>query len=126
MYLFHKRSANEAAAGAEHVQIDVQSVRQGAPEFRRMYSAQVNQDVRIKIEIYTSFTGRAKWAELRQGDGRWVVFDPDRVAEKILDRAIVPLVQRHVDQIYTIDKEFIRSDPDEFTDKKGQKWKRFS
>ena len=40
------------------------------------------------------------------------------------DPTLVPLVQETVDEIIAIDKAFRKSNPTEFTDHNGNKWKR--
>jgi hypothetical protein len=62
--------------------------------------------------------------ELDQTDGRYVFFEPEKPADKILDRDILPIVQKRCDEIMAMDKAFRASDPDQFEDKQGNVWKR--
>lgn len=105
--------------------IHIDSVREYVPRFKRVYSARINERATIKIEIYSANgLGRMKSGELTQPNGRWVLFDPDAIANQILDPILVPLVQRYVDAVYTLDKQFLSSDPGYFTDERGVKWQR--
>lgn len=64
--------------------------------------------------------------QLNQRDGKWVVFDCDNVAEKIIDRDLVPKVEAACSSVHEIAKEYWKkhNDPGEFTDEKGRVWKR--
>lgn len=114
--LFHKDFKNINGISVEAVPADV-------PEFRRIYSATINQRAGIKITAETFFNRRFD-GELIQPDGRWVDFDPNAIAEKILDRELVPLVQSYVDKIKSLDRSYMDSNPSEFIDAHGVKWRR--
>jgi hypothetical protein len=62
--------------------------------------------------------------ELTQSNGRWVLFEPERPADKILDREILPIVQRFCDEILALDAAYVKSDPGEFVDVRGVRWRR--
>lgn len=64
--------------------------------------------------------------ELKQRDGKWVNFDCDNVAEKIIDRDLVPKVETACSSVHEIAKMYWikHNDPTEFTDDKGRVWKR--
>jgi hypothetical protein len=107
--------------------ISIEDVRNDMPEFCRVYTAElVGADRRctIRIEMKTWSLGLNKSGELTQHDGRWVTFDPDKIADKILDRALVPLISKYVDEIYGIDKAFRKSNPAQFIDERGVTWRR--
>ncbi len=107
----------------ELVDIAVHDVRADVPQFKRVYSAKLDNRASIKI-IAKTFLGRSLSGELDQPDGRWVLFDPDAIAEKILDPLLVPVVQRYVNEIKRLDKAFMESKPSAFTDESGTVWRR--
>jgi hypothetical protein len=78
----------------------------------------------VKVSIHTSCGSRFDLGELTQPGGRWVMFDPKDPAEKILDRELVPLVIAACKEIFELDNAFMKSDPGEYIDEKGQTWKR--
>ena len=107
--------------------IHIESLRNDIPEFFRVYTVQVigtDRRCTMKLIIGEWSLGLRKDAELTQDNGRWVAFDPDNIAEKILDRALVPLIQQYVDEIYGIDKAFRKSSPNQFIDERGVTWRR--
>jgi hypothetical protein len=105
--------------------IAIESKPADRPRFERIYTAQLDARASIKIRMYTSYGGdRYSSAELDQPNGRWVTFDPDRVADKILDPLLVPIVEKYCAEIARQDKEFIASNPSEFTDESGTVWQR--
>ncbi len=104
--------------------LNVENVRDDPPDFKRVYTARLDARATIKVEIKRSFVGGLyKTGELTQPNGRWVLFDPDRIADKILDPALVPLVQDCVDEMYRLDKAYRDPEPSEFTDTRGVTWK---
>ncbi len=95
------------------------------PKFERIYSAELSNGRTIVVKCRTTYDGsRYKNGELDQPGGRWVLFDPDNVADKIIDPALVPLVQGRCDEISKVDKAFIASKPSEFVDDAGVRWRR--
>jgi hypothetical protein len=94
------------------------------PKFARTYIAAVGNGFTIKIKRYDSTYRRFDMSELDQVGGKWILFDADRVADKIIDRDLYPLVQAKVDAILALDKAYIDSKPDEFTDESGVTWRK--
>ena len=109
----------------EPLDIRVALKREDRPKFERVYEAQLTREVSIKVKLYTSYGGsRYDMSDLRQRDGRWVLFDAKRPADKILDRELLPHVERACEQILMLDRDFLRSDPSEFVDELGHTWRR--
>ena len=105
--------------------IEVKDVRPVPPEFKREYRKSLSDGRMITITMRSwLFGGRRSNGELTQANGRWVLFDIDRIADKIIDPQLVPLVEEAVRQIVAIDNEYMKSSPSEFTDSKGQHWVR--
>ncbi len=105
--------------------IHVEDIRADVPQFKRVYTAKLDNRASIKIEIKT-FIGNDRYysGELTQPNGRWILFDPKAIADKILDPVLLPIIKKYTDEIIALDKTYIKSDPNEFMDEKGQKWKR--
>lgn len=98
---------------------------EGRPRFERTYTAALTENVRIKITCRTFYgSNRSSSGELTQSNGRYVLFDPERVADKILDPRLIPLVEVACEAILSMDREWIRSRPSEFTDESGAVWRR--
>lgn len=97
-----------------------------APRFARVYEARLDDRASIAVTMRSRSYGRERMAsgELTQKNGRWVLFDPRAVADKILDPLLVPLIQRHVDEIFRLDAEFMQAAPSRFVDERGQAWSR--
>jgi hypothetical protein len=107
--------------------ITIESVREEMPKFKRVYKSNLSNGRSLIVTIYNwdGFrTNVMKSGELDQPDKRWVLFDPDAVADKILDAQLVPEVQALCDRINQIDVQFRASKPPEFTDEKGVTWRR--
>jgi hypothetical protein len=103
--------------------ITVKDIRADAPKFARSYTVKLDDRATLRVTI-KSFLGRYSSGELNQPNGRWVFFDPDRIADKILDPVLLPLVERYCKIIRDMDKEFMRGKPNEFTDENGTTWRR--
>lgn len=102
-----------------------------APKFKRTYKAVLTKNAAITVSAYSSYyrsIGEKRYfsGELTQPNGRWVIFDPDRIADKILDPALVPLVEAAVDAAKVLDREFMASNPSSFVDERKDTWQRLS
>jgi hypothetical protein len=106
--------------------IEIKDVVNQAPQFGRVYSAKLDSRASVEITIRSSYRGRYKSGELIQPNGRWIMFDPDRIAEKILDPVLVPIIQNVVNQVLELDHSFIHNDPSEYKDEHGVTWRRVS
>ena len=105
-----------------NIGIHIQETPPDPPAFERIYTASLNDQCSIKIRIHTFMHDRMKHGELTQKNGRWVLFDPDAVADKILDPVLLPLVEKYCQEISQMDKAYIESNPASFIDDRGQKW----
>jgi hypothetical protein len=105
--------------------VRVQDLPNNRPSFKRRYTARVNDQVSLKIELHTSYGGSTyDTSELDQRNGKWVLFDAKSPADKILDREILPIVERLCKEILEIDTAYRRGKPNEFIDEAGVKWRR--
>lgn len=113
--------------------VQVETIAEHPPVFARRYSAQINDQVSIELtrETYT-YSARFGYikrqndllATLKQSDGRTVHFNPDKVAEYILEPSLVKPIELYVQQIYEFDQQFMDSKPDRFVDLDGHEWRR--
>jgi hypothetical protein len=104
--------------------VQVKHVPEDAPAFKRLYKVKLDERAALTITIKTFMGERWATGELTQPNGRWVTFDPDRVADKILDPALVPLIEERVKEVRAIDRRLQGNGPAEFKDEKGQRWVR--
>lgn len=104
--------------------IHVEDVAADVPQFQRVYTVQLDARASMKITAKTFIGDRMISGELTQPNGRWVLFEPERPADKILDPTLLPLIERACTEILSLDRDYISSDPGEFTDERGQKWRR--
>jgi hypothetical protein len=94
------------------------------PEFKRDYEITVGKGIVVQIEMRTGVCGRSDSSFIKQPNGKYIGFQANAVADRIIDRELYPLVQKAVDEILLLDHEFIKSKPLEFTDETGTTWKR--
>lgn len=112
-----------ASFGAAGQSMSVTDVPAEVPAFRRIYVKKLDNRATMTLTAKSSnYLGRWYRGELTQPNGAWVMFDPEKVAERILDPTLVPLVQKAVDEALTLDKAFISSKPRSFKDEKGNTW----
>lgn len=83
------------------------------------------------LEKCSTWTGCGSFAlefsyELKQRNDAWVVFDCDNVADKIIDRDLVPKVQAACKILHATATEYWvnNNDPSQFTDSDGRIWHR--
>lgn len=105
--------------------VQIKELPSDRPQFKRRYTASVNDQVSLKVEIKNGYSsGTYEMSELTQRNGKWVLFDVKAPADKILDREILPTVERLCEEILQIDTAYRRSKPNEFVDESGVKWRR--
>lgn len=112
-------SADSDTTSGIHVHDDDNDV----PEFERVYTVKLNNRATMKVTMKTFLNSLMTSGELTQPNGRWVLFEPERVADKILDPVLVPVIEKYIAEIFTIDKPW-RASVSEFTDKRGNTWRR--
>lgn len=100
-----------------------------APEFKRKYVVQLPNDRTMEIDISKNTLWKG-WSEieedgiLTQADGNYIMFDPDNVADKIIDPQLVAIIKPKIKIIEQIDKTWRMSHPNEFVDENGVTWVR--
>lgn len=105
--------------------ITVELKRADRPEFRREYLATIEGGFTIKASFHYFIGSRfSSYAEIQQPGGKWILFDLANVADKIIDRDLVPKVERIARQIIAMDAEFCRNLPNEYIDSTGAHWVR--
>lgn len=105
--------------------IEIKSIANDKPAFEREYRARISDQVSMKITCKNYWSSGVYTAgELTQSNGRWVLFEPERPADKILDRELLPTIEKLCQEILATDHAWRRSDPAEFVDKAGVRWRR--
>ena len=104
--------------------VAVKAVREERPQFSREYTAPLPGFRSMKITARTTYGRRDFSGEITQPGGRWVLFDPERVADRILDPQLVPVVMEMCREIFRLDDAFMASKPSEFVDEGGTRWQR--
>jgi hypothetical protein len=103
--------------------VTVTSKPEDRPEFERIYQASLPRSCALKVRLYTSSFGtRSDMSEITQWNGRWVLFDVHRPADKIIDRELLPEIERLCTEIVRMDRAFLASDPREYVDEQGHRW----
>lgn len=119
-------SAKTTTVYSGDISVSIENKRADVPSFERVYISQITPAVSMTVKIKYYWRGEElyKTGELTQKDGKWVLFDPDSPADKILDQDILAAVQAHLAVIYRIDKEYRDGKPSVFTDENGTVWRR--
>jgi hypothetical protein len=116
-------------SGRDHAEttpsgMNVENVREDVPAFGRHYSAQLDDGRSIKVTMKTFMGSRMCDGELDQAFGRWVLFDPHAIADKMLDPNLVPKVKAACEEIFALDRAYMASNRPEFVDEHGTTWRR--
>jgi hypothetical protein len=119
MYFFGRRVEKSESNG-----IEIALVPNDEPQFRRGYTARIDGGFRVEMELRTSSGRRYDSSSLYQANGKYILFDANAVADKIIDRDLYPKVQAVVDRILELDADFLASKPTRFTDENGVVWQR--
>jgi len=123
-YKFFEKKKKEVGVLPEGCQIKVEDKRANNPEFKRVYTTALQDRGTIEITMESSSysSGRRSSGMLRQTNGAYLFFNPEKVADRIIDPVLVPLVMITSNTILAMDKEFMDSKPNTFTDENGSKW----
>lgn len=102
--------------------------REEAPKFKREYKTGLTNGRSMTIHASSCYysAGRTYTGELTQSNGNYIFFDPMRIADKILDPELLPILKQYCKEILTMDREYISSSPSTFVDDKGREWKLIS
>lgn len=119
-------AAVNPVALAASAPISVTLAREDAPKFKRKYTAALPAGGKIEIEIRNGWRGNGTYrtGTLTQRDGKWILFDPYAVADKIIDRDLRPIVESLTSQILLADAQFRQTPPVSFIDENGAAWRR--
>ena len=104
--------------------VKVDNIREEKPQWGRRYVIRLDGRATLTISAYDFLGGRHVDGELRQPNGKYVTFQPDEIADKIIDRTLVPLVERACDEILALDRAYAKSNHREFIDETGTRWER--
>lgn len=97
--------------------------REDPPKFVRKYRATIIRGITINVTCRTTMFGdRDISGELSQSISKWIFFNPNDIAEKILDPQLVPIVTDFVKVVSAMDREFVKTGCESFVDIKGRKW----
>jgi hypothetical protein len=119
-----EQNAGQASTASVASVVTIKQAKESRPQFERTYTARLDNRTVIEVRLSTSYGTRYSYGYLNQPDGKYISFDPEAVAEKIIDPLLVPIVKYFVDGILQMDKEFIQAKPDSFIDESGQTWRR--
>lgn len=106
--------------------VTVKEIPEDKPEFKREYVVRLNSNVTMHITIHNFIGSVMRQGELDQNDGKWVLFEPENPADKILDKELLPLVKSKCIEIIAVDQKFRNSDPDKYVDQSRSVWERKS
>lgn len=102
------------------------------PKFNRVYKIPLisKPGLTMTVEsryLYGGYAGDKIYyfiTTLSQSDGSSIIFDPEKVADKVIDKTIIPEIIRIFQDIQQIDKEYRASRPPSFVDEEGITWNR--
>jgi hypothetical protein len=119
--LFRKKRVNVDVDGYS---ITATDKRNNVPRFERVYKAKVDGIiVEVTIKDY-NFSTLSYSGVMTQSDKRWVIFDPERPADRIIDQILLPKVKPVLKAILEADRQFRALPPSQFTDERGHVWVR--
>jgi hypothetical protein len=102
----------------------IENCREALAVFRRRYSKRLDTRAYVEVEAQTFLGSRRFDGILEQPNGNQIRFDPARIADKIIDPTLVPLVATFCDQMFALDRAYVKSRPNEFLDSNGIRWRR--
>jgi hypothetical protein len=102
--------------------LTIVNIHEDKPQWGRRYVIRLDDRATLTISTYSFLGGRQVDGELRQPNGKSVSFRPEEIADKIIDRTLVPLVQTACDEILALDRAYMKSNRREFVDEDGTLW----
>lgn len=102
----------------------IENAREKLAEWRRYYSGHLDNRCKVEIEACTFMNSRRFRGTLTQPNGNEIAFDPARIADKIIDPLLVPLVRAFCDKMFAADRAYIKGSLDRFIDENGIRWSR--
>lgn len=105
--------------------IKIKDVKEDVPEFKKVYSGVLSNNACIELDVkYCDIYKRRSFGlgTLTQPNGSYVFFDVDRVADKILDPQLVPLINDFIKAVKELDKQYAATAQNSFMDKMGNVW----
>jgi hypothetical protein len=107
-----------------NLELKVENIQEEKPQWGRRYVIRLDDRATLTITTYDFLGSRHIDGELRQPNGKYVTFQPKEIADKIIDRTLVPLVERACDEILALDRAYASSNHREFVDVDGTRWER--
>lgn len=104
--------------------LKVDNIQEEKPQWGRRYVIRLDARATLTVVAYDFLGSRHVEGELRQPNGKYVTFQPNEIADKIIDRTLVPLVEQACDEILALDRAYGKSNHLEFVDMSGVSWKR--
>lgn len=93
-------------------------------EMVRRYKAVLPSGCWIEVEFATSTygSGRSSTSFLYQASDKSVLFTASKIANLVINQDLIMPLTASLAEIMQLDDEYVKSTPDEFIDKNGQKW----
>lgn len=104
--------------------LKVDNIREEKPQWGRRYVIRLDDRATLTITAYDFMGSRSVGGDLRQPNGKYVTFQPNEIADKIIDRTLVPLVEKACEEILALDRAYAQSNHQEFVDESGARWER--
>lgn len=107
--------------------VSVSPIPEESPRWRRRYSVILPRGLEMRVEM-RSYGGlydggeRYDHSTLTQPDGKWLLFNLDAPADKILDQGILPFVDAAAREIRRQDAAFMATARHQFVDETGVIW----
>lgn len=101
----------------------IKNGREDMPKLNRTYTKQLTAVAEIKLSFSSSgYWGRQAAGTLTQPNYNYIFFDPHKIADKILDPKLVPLVEAFCAAAIQEDARWLKENANEYVDEKGQRW----
>lgn len=98
------------------------------PKMKRIYVHHLDGQFKgFRIDLqreYNYSNERDGYGMVTQPDGKWILVNLNRVAQDILNPDLAPIIEEILTRMAALDREWISSNPTEWTDNKGVTWVR--